>query len=342
MVASRDRSRPGQWSQRRARERRWAAVRRGGWRLALVAGTFLAVGVLLGLLVGGALGGVYFGVFASSAFWAPALIVEQVSGASAPAMGAAAEEWTSRELHKARLRSAAVFDRISFQANDIDHAVVTPSAALAVETKWRSDRWTAEPPDTRLLAATRQAHGQARQLGTMLHSVDFDLQVPVSPIVVVWGQHAWERGTAVEVNGCPVIAGSDLRPWIQDRLATEALSATPAFESAIEALRRYQQKRDRHEEATSDLPLIVRDGAGHVGWAITEVALAFLVSVFATTTVVRACSGALGTFVLLVPLVPTLVGLWLRRRRPLLGWGLAAGGLSLILMTAAIVAKQLL
>jgi hypothetical protein len=302
----------------------------------------LAAGALLGLVVGGALGGVYFGAFASTAFWAPALIIEQVSGASAQAMGATAEDWTSSELHKARLKHAEVFDRISFHTNDIDHAVVTPDAALVIETKWRSDRWVADPPDTRLLDATKQAHSQARKLATMLGSVAFGLEVPVSPVVVVWGEHDWERGRAVEVNGCAVIAGRDLRPWIQDRLATGVMSATPAFSSATGELRRYQQARDRYDEVTSDLPLIVRSGVGQVGWVITEVALAFLLSVIATTAAVTAFSDALGTFVLLLPLVPTLVGLGLRGRRPLLGWGLAAGGLSLILMTVAIVAKHLL
>src|SRR5437867_4655020 len=58
-----------------------------------------------------------------------------VSGAPRYDMGAGAELWTSKELHRLG-RAWRVIDGVEFADGDVDHVLIGPRGIFAVETKW--------------------------------------------------------------------------------------------------------------------------------------------------------------------------------------------------------------
>jgi hypothetical protein len=194
--------------------------------------------------------------------------------------------------------------------------------------------------DERLTMAVNQAHRQARKLRIMLRSVDFGLDVPVSPLVVVWGDHDWTAGEYPDFDGCTVVAGNDVAHWLEGWSQNlDVAVASTGFTRATTELRRYQERRDRYDEATGDLPLIVRSGLAQFGPAMTEAAVAFFVGLVGTVALVKLASEGIDDWALSLLLTPTIAGGLLCRRRPFAGWSLiASGGLLLALAGVSLLA----
>ncbi len=93
---------------------------------------FMPAGFARGALVGSAC----TSVLGWLAFW-----VVQASGTAPKMMGDQAERWTAGDLRKLRRREYKVVNAIMLKRWDIDHVLLGPSGAYAVETKWSATPW---------------------------------------------------------------------------------------------------------------------------------------------------------------------------------------------------------
>lgn len=296
-----------------------------------------AAAIPITIWFGAVAGGVVFGALAASAIWIPFFIVEQVTGAGAPAMGATAEGWTSTQVRRHVRNGAISIDRITLRGYDLDHAIISPIAAVAIETKWSSIPWQHRPVEDRLRSAAKQAERSARKLHEMLRQPQFHrLDVPVEPLVVVWGRTTWEGSEALRIDGITVVAGDGLGNWL-DRWCEEHGCSDPRqpFDEAVAELRRYLIQRDEHDEAEADLPYVVRHGLG----AIIASAWKVVVAAFSLVMVVAiGATEARSPLWLVAPII--LIGGWaaVRHRCPLAGYSLLAAAAVLVASALATVA----
>ena len=123
------------------------------------------------------------------------------------ARGPGAQERT-RDLVDGVPQWLAVHD-VPVDGGTIDHVVVTPLAVLAVETVW----WGQASPavhEERLEVAIGQAERNARTLKHLLAGQDFGFELPVWPVVVVWGPGA----EPTRLGRVDVVAGEAAYAWI--------------------------------------------------------------------------------------------------------------------------------
>ena len=135
-------------------------------------------------------------------------LVVQGTGTAHQALGGEAEQLTADELRKARRHGWRLVNAVGLGFGDIDHVLIGPSGALAVETKWTS----AEPGTPYATAfvesAIAQAAANARSL--RLWAPFKKLAVPVLPVLVLWGPHARDLVDAAameEHSGVLIVPG---------------------------------------------------------------------------------------------------------------------------------------
>lgn len=75
---------------------------------------------------------------------------------------------------------------IPMERRNIDHVAITPGAVVAIETKfigagrdWTSDRWRAKD--------LQDARASARSATSLVRSQRLHLEVPVVPVLMLWG-----------------------------------------------------------------------------------------------------------------------------------------------------------
>ena len=193
------------------------------------------------------------GATASCIPWTIAVIVRDTLGLAPRAMGAEAEDWTSRELGRfARFERSVgvvwhVIDDIPMDGFNVDHVLIGPGGVFALETKWSAAGWDGRWAKSRIESAARTVRSDARTVKSLLRSEPHRLNIAVQPIVVLWGRS----------DGMPdvpdiVVFGNRLRAWLS-ALRRDQIDPVQV-EKAIEAVRSYIRLRDQHDSDHSGTP----------------------------------------------------------------------------------------
>jgi hypothetical protein len=270
-------SRAGSWARGRARtaQRRYVAEHWpvfSGFLLAALAVTIgccalMPNAFMRGLVIGVAL------VAAPVTIWVHAV---QVTGTAQTMMGDLGEQWTAQELRRLGRRGWRLVNHVALGADDIDHVLIGPGGAFAVETKWSASPWQSGPGQARQREAAAQARRNARSLG-LWHPFKSS-HCSVEPVVVLWGQgvSAWPTEQRVRVvDGVSVVIGPELRHWVADRCA--APLAPEQVRSAWAALNEHMLRRDPVDETKQPLPPSLAQWGARAGLGVGCAVAALLV-----------------------------------------------------------------
>jgi hypothetical protein len=202
--------------------------------------------VIASVVFGGWFGGFLAGFLVSWALVLPAVGTVLVSGSAPAWMGSAAERWASDDLGVARKAGWAVVDHIPMKGRDIDHAVIGPDQAYAIETKWSAKPWNLAS-DRRLDEAIRQARGSGRDLGLLLKSATIGHPVPVRAVLVLWGQIVpGGADLPIEIDGVTVIHGDNLVEYF-GTLNKPSADEASLLAAAAGRMRDFCEVRDVHD-----------------------------------------------------------------------------------------------
>ena len=151
-----------------------------------------------------------------------------------------------------KIREWLIVDNLPFDGFDVDHVVITPSAVLAVETKYRSvipSRDDVARHGRELAAAERGA----TRIRNFLRSKKVLGDVAVIPVLMVWGPGAPDLESGYRRDGLVYLLDGD-----QQRLWTHVFSAPTISRRRREEIHRvlveYQKVRHDHQ-AKNDQPL---------------------------------------------------------------------------------------
>nr|WP_269813684.1 nuclease-related domain-containing protein [Ornithinimicrobium sediminis] len=185
--------------------------------------------------------GVVAGILFASAFWAPFTAVT-ISTYSAT-VGSWGESFTKELLQRERPSWPIVHD-VPMQARNVDHVVVSPRAVLAIETKylgagspWPQSRFR----DRHLL----DARDSARSVRLLLRSADIRTELPVQPVLMLWGPGAPKDVSWTQDGEVHVVTGRGgrqfLEEWNDGPITKEqGLAVTSGLE-------RHQRKRRKYD-----------------------------------------------------------------------------------------------
>jgi len=273
----------------------------------LLAAAFVPSPLARGFLLGAATAG----VGGALTVW-----VVQVTGTAPTMMGDLAERWTASELRPLRRRGWHLVNHVRLRPWDIDHVLVGPGGALAVETKWSARPWVLQPPEERVLQAVRQARGNADDLRRWAEFRRAGAP-PVQPVVMLWGSGTGQLLAppgGLQICGVAVVPGPAAQRW-RDSLSEQVLLTPAQVETAWQAL-------DRHPPAGPTRPEPLPPSVGQVaGTVVATVGCALL-----AFTAAAGLLSLLGSGYVWTPVCLGLVALGqpLRRRRrsrlPALGW----------------------
>jgi hypothetical protein len=244
--------RAGVFSRAKARQAQLQYVR-ANWRML---STIAAAGIALfgatsaltpsvfgsGFILGAGLAG----VAGLIAHW-----VTQVTGTAPQMMGDLAEQWTASELRRLRRLGWRVVNHFSLRPGDIDHVLIGPGGAFAVETKWSAYPWTVDPHEPRLVRAMKQAEDNARDL-SMWSGFRAAGISDVEPVVILWGAGTSLIPPISRFGRVAVVAGPSAGQW-RAELTGDQLSHIQ-IETAWRALDRQLGVRDPRDKALTSLP----------------------------------------------------------------------------------------
>lgn len=198
-------------------------LRRGLWRwllgnvkglTALALGFIPLVAVTMWILPTAYARGLVQGVLVAALVGSVLLMYLMTSEGTYHLGGAWGEDNTRSELKTARKRGLiwGAVDSIEVGGIDIDHLVIAPGGALAIDSKWHFG----ELRRTSLERDTWRAKEGARKAASVLRSAHIRTPMEVSPLVVVWGRGQREiPAEGIEFNGVQIVAGADLRKWLE-------------------------------------------------------------------------------------------------------------------------------
>lgn len=307
------------------------------WRPLLLVAVAVSIPVLIGAAVvpipvarGFVLGAGTAGLAGLLVVW-----VMQVTGTAPTMMGDLAEQWTASELRPLRRRGWRLVNHVRLRPWDIDHVVVGPGGALAVETKWSARPWVLQPPEERVMQAVRQARGNADDLRRWVGFRRAGAP-PVHPVVMLWGSGTGQLQLppgGLLIDGVVVVPGPAANIW-RDSLPEQVVLSPVQVELAWQSLD--EQVRVRDEHAPELLPPSVSEVAGTAAATLGAGLLGSLV-----TVKLIAVFGAMYAVWVLASLVLVVAAQPFRRtvggRLPALGWQtgvlcmLASIGLTLLL-----------
>jgi hypothetical protein len=253
-------TRAGMWSAGNVRRRQRRFVRRN-WRNLLTVFAIIVVPAMLAqpLVASGFQRGLLIGVSFTAAFAVLSYFVTQATGTGPAMMGATAEQWTASELRPLRKRGWRVVNHLALRKWDIDHVLVGPGGAWAVETKWSAQPWKLEPVEDRVRAALDQAQRNASDLCRWQPFKSAAIG-SVQPLVILWGATADEARpdapTARRIGGSLVLLGVEgCAQWRRRLLgAAEQVLTQEQVEAAWQAMDRHAAQRDEHDRAVAPIP----------------------------------------------------------------------------------------
>lgn len=309
-------------ARRNIRRRQMRAAKRAAPPLALLA--VLQTGSVAWIAWAGDPEPTWFAAGANVAAWIAlaAWAVFVMSGTDRRTTGLDAQEWTRSEVRKLRRQGWRAVHGVPLpNGGDIDHVIVGPAGAFAVETKWSLEWAAGRHADDTLRRAAAQAKAGRRKVALILRSSDRGgrIDVPVEPLIVVWGRLPDGTPTTAEV---PVVHGSDLQSWLEDQADRNLDEAAVARAvEKIEALADVWEagERERDERTGAVAPVLIELGPLEVLTRIGLGLLGGLGGVVGVTTVMGLLSDALGPRLRDLAAVFSLagVGVALRRgRRP--------------------------
>ena len=190
-------------------------------------------------------------------------------------MGDQAEQWTASELRQLGRRGWRLVNHFALGRDDIDHVLIGPGGAYAVETKWSATSWRAEFGRRRLRDAVAQAQRNARAL-RLWHPLK-SRDIPVQAALVLWGlgTNKWPPGERIQViDGVTMIAGSALRAWVDQR--GDGVLGETQITDAWTAIDAQITRRDPHERLDHPLPASLAELASRAGLAGGAAILGFL------------------------------------------------------------------
>jgi hypothetical protein len=281
-------------------------------------------GFVLGANVAGALGYIAF-------------FVIQVTGTASVMMGDQAERLTVDELRPLRRQGWELVNRMALKVGDIDHVLVGPGGAIAIETKWSSDPWQLDPPGARVLAAVRQSAESARLLG-LWHGFRSRGVSVVEPVVMLWGGGiaGLPEGEAVrQIHGVTVVAGPHAHVW-RTSLHGKVLS-TSQIADLWQAMSEHVGRRDAVDRIRHPVPTSLSSIWWHAWGTVTAAIAGLLVAASVLQHLPTPWWGPAGAAL--------LVAGWISRRwGPLRaiawGWIVAVSATSLAVLTVFAVQGQ--
>lgn len=220
------------------------------------------------------------GVSFKAAFAVLSYFVTQATGTGPAMMGATAEQWTASELRPLRKRGWRVVNHLALRKWDIDHVLVGPGGAWAVETKWSAQPWKLDPEEDRVRAAVEQAQRNSTDLRRWQPFKSAAIR-SVEPVVILWGATADEERpgapTARRMDGALVLLSVEGCAQWRHRLlgADEHVLTQEQVDAAWQAMDRHAAQRDKHDRALA--PSMLRIYARDCAVAVTAVA-SFLLS----------------------------------------------------------------
>ena len=325
--------RAGSYPRTKARRAQYAYACRA-WRQLLLAG----LGMLLSVAAGAALmpAGFARGLAVGSgctwvlgwlAFW-----VVQATGTAPVMMGDQAERWTAGELRKLRRHGYKVVNGMMLKSWDIDHVLLGPGGAYAVETKWSATPWNVRSERVRDAAHRVAGNARSLQLWAELKAIGI---TDVGPVLVLWGPGTADPATpAVSmVDGVTVVLGPRTGQWTST-LGTQRLTAAQVSEGWL-ALAAHTDRREERNPVAAP-PLSVGQVLARAGVTV----VAALLGLLAGLAVVQLPSGVWAAVPVDVVTVAALVVMRPRAptswRYPLLGAQVGVGGgLAVILLMLA-------
>lgn len=233
--------RAGERGRRKARELHVQFLKEHWRPIAALALLMLAVPGVVAFVVPRDVAMFVLGLGVASAGWAVAMVAVQVVGSANYLLGAQGEELTSGALRKALPKGWHLLDHVPLKRDDIDHVLLGPGGAYAIETKAASTsrRWNLDKPDQWLLKACRQAHRCAEALRSLLRAHGSNVRTQVTPVLVLWGDTS---GDVRAVDGVEIVPGPNLSQWASSldhgRLDDREL------ERAVAEIGRYVAMRD--------------------------------------------------------------------------------------------------
>ena len=135
---------------------------------------------------------------------ATVVVLMGMDGARGYREGREAESWTAKLLQPLRKDGWTLVNNVEFKTENIDHVLLGPRGAIAVETKFSARGWDLTAPavgKTRLRGAwwrqqlLDQANHQARKLRLLLHAGGVDTEI--LPLLVLWGRRLAGAPTAM-------------------------------------------------------------------------------------------------------------------------------------------------
>lgn len=235
--------------------------------VAVACGYFMPNDFMKGLVVGAAM------VAGAGGVW---LLTIQVTGTAPMMMGDQAEQWTAQELRKLTPRGWRLVNHLALGVDDIDHVLIGPGGAYAIETKWNGSSWRSGYGLARQRDAVSQARANSRALA-LWHQFK-SRQIPVHPVVVLWGQgiSQWpEEDHIRSIDGVLVVIGPALGLW-REHLDSDALDEAQ-IDAGWVAMADHAARRDPIEAAKHPLPTSLAGWAVRCSLAVTTAAVAFVI-----------------------------------------------------------------
>jgi hypothetical protein len=166
-------------------------------------------------------------------------------------VGAWGEDSTDAEL-KAAAKAGLVHGyvaHIRLHGFDIDAVAVTSAGVLGIETKWHS----AAPITGQLRRDAASARSGEQHTRSVLRAIGA-AQVPVQPLLAIWGPHRDQLPPGLVVDGVPVVAGDQLGEWMREHAQSGSLDVA-AGRRLSEALEQFARSHGPHavNASASDL-----------------------------------------------------------------------------------------
>jgi len=191
-------------------------------------------------------------------------------------MGDQAEQWTAQELRKSARKGWRLVNHLALGVDDIDHVLIGPGGAYAIETKWNGSSWRSGYGLARQRDAVSQARANSRGLA-LWHQFK-SRQIPVHPVVVLWGQgiSQWpEEDHIRSIDGVLVVIGPALRSW-REHLGSDALGEDQ-IDAGWVAMADHAARRDPIDSAKHPLPTSLAEWAVRCSLAVTAAVAAVVI-----------------------------------------------------------------
>jgi hypothetical protein len=248
--------RAGQWARGKARREQYEFLRQRWRRLVLLGAVPLLMPCVAAILLPRFAAGLLLGAATTAVLGLLAFHVVQATGTAPIMAGDQAEQWTAQELRPLKRRGWRLINHFNLSdSGDIDHLLLGPPGAVAVETRWSAQPWAHNDiTDLRVTEKVAQARNNARrlQMWQPFHS----RRIPVQPVVMLWGRGLsdWPDGMhSFLVDGVQVVAGPRAKLW-RRTLPQQAVLTHLQTDDTWAAIDQQTTQRDAHDRFRWPIP----------------------------------------------------------------------------------------